>query len=345
MGVSTKVFQRNMCQCSSYDTIDDGTTHNELMADNTYVSPIQAYRTHGFSHNSLLSLTAVPNPVPYPSITKTSPTSIMAPPPLTEEEHVKLQKGLGTLYDLPRELRNTIYKHMITQGSPTIMATSSTLHHEVSETEIYSHGICRLNLNFYNAATEELIPCFKPSQLIVNKIRHVAIRVDTRFNAYLSPYPTPELDILTAFAGNLTRRGTCTLSFECWDFAGNMLQEDVLRKVHGFTGFEMIEVAVDSVEKLPNDDDEKWPEDVGKFSVQQMMQYSSKKEAMRTVWKELKRDMYLVEGGEWVNDRFTPMTVRPRRGLRMKAGLGSVDMGIGGMFCRSSLGDGGMFLS
>ena len=37
-----KSVPRKMCQCSSYDTIDDDTTHNEetLMADNTFVSPI-----------------------------------------------------------------------------------------------------------------------------------------------------------------------------------------------------------------------------------------------------------------------------------------------------------------
>ena len=110
-----------------------------------------------------------------------------------------------------------------------------------------------------------------------------------------------------------------------------MLQEDVLRKVHGFTGFEKIEVAVDIVEKLPNED-EKWPDAIKDFSVQQLWQYSSQKEAMRTVWNELKRDMCLVEGGKWMNDRFSPMTWRPRRGLRMKAGLGIVDMGIGGIF-------------
>ena len=121
-----------------------------------------------------------------------------------------------------------------------------------------------------------------------------------------------------------------------------MLQEDVLRKVHGFTGFEKIEVAVDIVEQLPNDE-EKWPEDIEKFSVQQLLQYSSKKEASRTVWNELKRDMCLVEEGKWLNNRFTPMTLRPRRGVRVKAGLGIVDMGIGGMFCPSSLGDGGVF--
>ena len=123
-----------------------------------------------------------------------------------------------------------------------------------------------------------------------------------------------------------------------------MLQEDVLRKVHGITGFEKIEVAVDIVEKLPNDE-EKWPEDIEKFSVQHLLQYSSKKEASRTVWNELKRDMCLVEGGKWLNDRFTPMTLRPRRGLRKKPGLGIVDMGIGVMFCPSSLGDSGVFKS
>lgn len=252
----------------------------------------------------------------------------MAPPPLTEEEHAKLQKGLGSLYDLPRELRNTIYKHMIAQGSPAIMQTSSTLHKEVSETDVYEHGICRLNLNFWNAATEELKPCFKPSPFVVNKIRNVAIRVDTRFNSG-DEYPTPEIGILDPFHGTLVHRGTCTLSFECWGETKRMFQQDVLRKVQAYTGFDEVEVAIDCVDQLPS---QKWPEDMEKFSVQQILECGSKKEAMRAVWNELKRDMSLVEGGKWQKDRFTPMTFRPRKGLRRKAGLGIVEMATGGVF-------------
>lgn len=293
--------------------MDDGTTHKPktLMADNTFVSPMYAYQTYGSFLNSLLSHTAVPKPLTHPSITEMSLIPTMAPQ-LTEKEHDKLLKGLGSLYDFPREVRDTMYKHMIAQGRVAIMRTSSTLHKEVSETNVYEHGICRLNLNFWNAATEELKPCFNPSPFTVNKIRNVAIRVNTRPNSYRSPYPTPEIDILDQFRGNIVHRKTCLLSFECWAETKRMFQQDVLGKVQAYTGFEKVVVAIDCVEQLP--DDQEWPEDIKKFSFQQIMEYDSKKEAMRTIWNELKRDMCLVEGGKWQKDCFTPMTFRPRGG-------------------------------
>ena len=233
-------------------------------------------------------------------------------PLLTKQEHEKLLKGLGSLYNFPREVRNIIYKHMIAQGSPAIMRTSSTLHKEVSETDVYEHGICRLNLNFWNAATEKLKPCFKPSPFIVNKIRTIAIRVNTRLNSYRSPYRTPEIDILDQFRGNMVHRKTCLLSFECWPETKRMFQQDVLGKVQAYTGFEKVVVAIDCVEKLP--DDQEWPEDIERFSFEQVMEYDSKKEAMGTIWNELKWDMCLVEGGKWLKGCFTPMTFRPRGG-------------------------------
>ena len=308
-----KSFCGKMCQCSSYDSMDDGTTHNEktLMADNTFVSPNCVYRTYGSFYNSLLSLTVVPKPLTHPSITEISLTSTMAPL-LKEEEHDKLLKGLGSLYDFPRELRDRIYEHMIAQGSLAIMRTSSTIQKEVSKMDLYEHGFCRLNLNFWDAATEELKPCFNPSPFIVDKVRNVAIRVDTRFNSG-EPYPTPEIDILNKFSGDKVHRKTCALSFVCWGETKRMFQQDVLGKVQGYTGFEKVEVAIDCVEQWPN---EKWPERISKFSFEQMQEYSSKKLAMRAVSNELSPKMFLAEGGKWQKDRFTPMTFRSRGGLR-----------------------------
>lgn len=294
------------------------------MADNTFVSPIYAYRTYGSLHNSLLSLTAAPKPLTHPFITEISLTSTMAPL-LTEQEHDKLLKGLGSLYDFPHELRNMIYEHMIAQGSLAIMRASSTLHKEVSKMDLYKHGFCRLNLNFWDAATEEHKPCFNPSSFIVDKIRNVAIRVDARFNLG-EPYPTPEIDILNKFSGDKVHRETCVLSFVCWGETKRVFQQDVLGKVQGYTGFEKVEVAIDCVDQLP---DEEWPERISKFSVQQIYEYSRKKLAMRAILNDLSPEMFLAEGGKWQKDGFTPMTFRPREGIRALQGLEMEEMATG----------------
>ena len=96
---------------------------------------------------------------------------------------------------------------------------------------LYEHGFCRLNLNFWDTATEELKPRFNPNPLIVNKILNVAIYVDTRFSSG-EPSPTPYLDILDKFSGDdMVPRKTCALSFVCSGETKTMFQQDILRKV------------------------------------------------------------------------------------------------------------------
>ena len=277
-----------MCQCSLYDSVDNGTTHKEktLMTDNTFVSPICAYRTYGSFHNSLLSLTAIPKPLTYPFITEMSLIPTIAPL-LTEQEHDKLLKGLGSLYKFPRELRDMIYEHMIAQGSLAIMRTSPTLQKEVSERDIYKHGFCRLNMNFYDAATFKLKPCFNPSPSLVAKIQNLAIRVDTRFNASSYYYTTKEIDILSKFIGTKVRRKTCVVSFVRMDKTRVPYHEDVLDEVQFYTGFEKVEVAMEwaTVEKRPND---RWADHITKVSVQQIYEYDSKKQANLEIWSVLR---------------------------------------------------------
>ena len=296
--------------------------------------PLRAYRIYGSFNSSLLPLTTVPKPLTHPSSTEISMTSTISRL-LTEQDHEKLLKGLGSFYHLPRELRDMIYKHMIAQGSLAIMRTSSTLHKEVSERDLYEHGFCRLNLNFWNAATEELKPCFNPSPFIVNKILNVAICVDTRFSS-----DEPELDILHKFSGDdIVHRKTCALSFVYSVETKTMFQQDILAKVQEYTGFEKVELAIDYCvdQLLPH---EKWPERISKFSVQQIYEYSSMKIAMRAICNGLEPDMCLLEGGKWQKDRFTPMTFRPRGGRRALACWSFVEMLTGRGFCSGSLGDG-----
>ena len=199
-------------------------------------------------------------------------------PLLTEQEHDKLLKGLGSLYDFPRELRDMIYEHMIAQGSLAIMRTSSTLQKEVSERDLYKHGFCRLNMNFYDAATDKLKPCFNPSPSLVAKIQNLAIRVDTRFNRRYCTYSTKGVDILWEFVGSEVRRKTCVVSFVRMETTKVPYQYDVLDKMQMYTGFEKVEVAMEwaTVEQRPND---RWPDHITKVSVQQIYQYDSRKQA------------------------------------------------------------------
>ncbi|KAK0512785.1 hypothetical protein JMJ35_004802 [Cladonia borealis] len=131
----------------------------------------------------------------------------------TLQEEVS-EMELGSLAQFPREIRNIIYKYMIAQGSLAIMRTSLTLQEEVLQMDFYEHGFYRLNLNFLNATTEEPKTCCRPSPFMVNKIRNVAIRVNTGLNPATSPDDgPPEIDILDKFIGNKVPRKTCTLSF------------------------------------------------------------------------------------------------------------------------------------
>ena len=178
--------------------------------------------------------------------------------------------------------------------------------------DFYGHGFCRLNLNFCNAATEELKSCFKPSPFMVNKIRNVAIRVNTGLNPATPPDDAPpEIDILDIFIGDKVPRKTCTLSFVCGVETNIMAQLDVLFKVQRYTGFGKVVAAVDCVEQSPN---REWPEHISKFSEEHILEYESKKRAMCTIWSVLVPTMFLAEGGKWQKDGFTPMTFRPRGG-------------------------------
>ena len=242
-------------------------------------------------------------------------------PKSTLEECEKVDQRFGTLGHLPQEIRIMIYKHTIAQGSVNIIAASSLIKADIlSEIDIFEHGICRLNLNFYDMATEQLKPSFNPSNFIVNKIRNVAIRVDTRFNGSKS-YPTPEINILNKFSGADVHRKKCAVSFVCWgDITKRKFQLDVLGKLRDYNGFEEVEVAIDCVDPWPNE----WPEEISQFSVSQIFEYDSVKEAIRTAshileqvlgkaeggkWEKV---LWEEEGGKWEIFRFTALTFHPR---------------------------------
>ncbi len=226
---------------------------------------------------------------------------------LTQQESDKLAKGLGSLAHFPREIRNTIYKHMIAQGSVTIMRTSSLIKEELSATDLFEHGVCRLNLNFYDTATEELKPCFNPSQDIVNKIRNVAIRVDTRRNGSKA-YTTPEIAILNKFTGAKVHRQTCAVSFVCWPSSGRKFQQDVLATVKAYTGFKTVEVAIEC-EQWPG---RVWPEKLTNFSLEQIVEFDSLEQAFGTMCKVLTPKLGKAEGGEWHKGHFTALSFHPR---------------------------------
>ena len=186
---------------------------------------------------------------------------------------------------------------MIAQGSINIIAASSLIKADIlSEIDIFKHGICRLNLNFYNTTTEELKPSSNPSNSIANKIRNVAIRVDTRFNAAWKDYPTPKVKILNKFSGKKVHRKKCAVSFICWgETTVKKFQLDVLGKLRDYTGFEEVEVAIDCVDPWPNE----WPDEIEQFSRPQLFEFESVKEAIRTVKNMTEGGLGKAEGGKW----------------------------------------------
>ena len=200
-----------------------------------------------------------------------------------------------------------IYKHMIAQGSVTIMRTSSLIKAEVSAADIFEHGVCRLNLNFYDAVIDRPRPCFNPSQKIVNKIRNVAIRVDTRRNGYRN-YLTPEFAILEKFTGAQVHRKTCAVSFECWPNTGRKYQEDVLIMVKQYTGFDKVEVAIEYVDCSGKF----WPEKDWSSPLEEIVAYDTMKEAHGAMCKILIPGLGKAERGVWHKGPFPSLVFHPR---------------------------------
>ena len=226
---------------------------------------------------------------------------------LTQQEDDELARGLGSLVLFPREIRNTIYKHMTAQGSVTIIRTSSLIKEEVLATDLFEHGVCRLNLNFYDRVTESLKPCFNPSQDIVNKIRNVAIRVDTRLNGSQA-YTTPEVTILNKFAGAKVHRKTCAVSFLCWPSTGKKFQQDVLATVKTYTGFEKVTVAIE----YENWSGRVWPEKLSNFSFEQIVEFDTLEQAHGAIGKVLTPTLGKVGAGAWDKGPFPALIFHPR---------------------------------
>ena len=156
------------------------------------------------------------------------------------------------------------------------MRASSLIKDDVSVIDVFEHGTCRLNLNFYDLATGELKPCFNPSNFIIDKIINVTIRVDTRFNGCGILACTPGVDILNKFSGANVHRKTCVLTFECWPGTSGKHQGDVLRMVRGYTGFEEVRVAIEYLAVEYRDwSGSAWPRDHADWSLEQFVESDS----------------------------------------------------------------------
>ena len=200
-----------------------------------------------------------------------------------------------------------IYKRMIAQGSVNIMGTSSLIKKEVSATDLFEHGICRLNLNFFDAIIDRPRPCFNPKQNIVNKIRNVTIRVDTRRNGYRN-YLTPEVAILDKFTGANVLRKTCAVSFECWPTTARKYQEDVLTTVKSYTGFGKVEVAIEHLDWSGKF----WPEKDWSSPLLKIVAFDAIKEAHMAMCKGLIPGLGKAELGVWRKGPFPSLVFHPR---------------------------------
>lgn len=99
---------------------------------------------------------------------------------INHQQHTMLRRtafgedphGQGTLRCLPRELRNEIYKYLLSSGELSILRTSHQLSLEALEL-LYTHGIFRMYVNSGKASRN-----IQPEDYIVRNIRNLELRWD-----------------------------------------------------------------------------------------------------------------------------------------------------------------------
>ena len=126
---------------------------------------------------------------------------------------VDMQRGIGPiLSQLPGEIRNMIYSHLLCNGHCQFLRASKALHEEGSAL-IAKNGVYRMGftLGCLNKPNHRL-----PSQRIVDTIRNLDVHIDGGFQCH-TPQTLGEMHdvwLLQAFGGLGRVRGRCNVLFE-----------------------------------------------------------------------------------------------------------------------------------
>ena len=117
-------------------------------------------------------------------------------------------RGQGTLFRLPRELRDEIYDYLLASGDLQILRTSRPLSQEALRS-LYRKAVFKVHMNSTNSFRN-----VKPSKNVVDKIQNIKIQWD------LSDFSSSHnaFEIIVLFHGYQVARGTChvLLRFDAW---------------------------------------------------------------------------------------------------------------------------------
>ena len=149
-----------------------------------------------------------------------------------EPRAMQVTQGLGNLFKLPPELRDTIYGRAIAEGSTNILQASTQTNKEASKL-LFSKGVYRLALGFGDRVTNSPL-----STSLAKAIRNIHIRVNARgFSIYGVEEHLPTIHL---FDGSDIKRKNCVVTFE-WDACSfSFCATKVVRALSEFRGFERV---------------------------------------------------------------------------------------------------------
>ena len=151
---------------------------------------------------------------------------------MLEPRAMQVTQGLGNLFKLPPELRDTIYGHAIADGTTTILLASTQTHKEASKF-LFSKGIYRLIIGFGDRITSPPI-----SQEIAERVQNLNIRVNAR--GFMICGLEEYLPTIHMFDGTNIKRKSCIVTFE-WDpFSLSFDATKVVQALRELQGFERV---------------------------------------------------------------------------------------------------------
>lgn len=145
---------------------------------------------------------------------------------------IQVVQGLGDLLRFPRELRDTIYRHAIVEGTTNVLLASKQTHKEASKL-VFSHGIYRLVLGFRDDVINPPL-----SESLAKNIQNLHIRANCR--SFFIDGVDEHLPTLHLFDGSDIERKNCVVTFE-WDpFGVGLRAYEVVRALTNLHGFERV---------------------------------------------------------------------------------------------------------
>lgn len=160
-------------------------------------------------------------------------------PLVVEPQSINIQRGVGPiLSQLPGEIRNIIYSHLLSAGHLQFLRASKALYHEGSGM-VPENGIFRLGFGFPNSMNYSL-----PSRRVFDTIRNLDFRANLRHNEK-DPEMVDEpadLWLLREFWWTRLVRGQCNLFFEVDPFTTHLCVTTICESLRMLSRFEKVVV-------------------------------------------------------------------------------------------------------